>query len=91
MRAGTGGAEKKWIVHLMGGGWCNKGVGDCYERSLTTEGSTKPWNQTFPLHGFLSDDPDVNPDFYNWNVVFVIYCDGGSFAGNRFGSSLRVM
>ena len=32
--------------------------------------------------GFLSSNPEVNPDFYNWNVVFIKYCDGASFAGN---------
>lgn len=27
-------------------------------------------------------DPAVNP-FYNWNVVELMYCDGGSFSGER--------
>ena len=26
-------------------------------------------------------DPKVNPDFYNWNVAYLGYCDGGSYAG----------
>jgi hypothetical protein len=32
---------------------------------------------------WLSDDPAINPRFYNWNVAYAHYCDGGSFAGNR--------
>ncbi|CAI5944722.1 unnamed protein product, partial [Closterium sp. NIES-64] len=24
----------------------------------------------------------VNPDFYNWNAIYFIYCDGGSFSGD---------
>jgi hypothetical protein len=32
--------------------------------------------------GIYSNDVAVNPDFYNWNFVFVKYCDGGSFSGN---------
>ena len=81
MRAGTGAGANKWILHLMGGGWCS-GV-ECYNRSLTKLGSTKFWPDSYPLEGFLSDDPTVNPDFYNWNVVYFIYCDGASFAGNK--------
>ena len=33
--------------------------------------------------GLYSTNPQVNPDFYNWNMVFVIYCDGSSFTGMR--------
>lgn len=91
MRPGTGESTKKWIVHLMGGGWCNKGVDDCYKRSLTKLGSTTVWPDTYPLQGFLSDDPAVNPDFYDWNIVYVIYCDGGSFGGNRYVCMLWVL
>uniref|UniRef100_A0A0A9HJP3 Pectin acetylesterase n=1 Tax=Arundo donax TaxID=35708 RepID=A0A0A9HJP3_ARUDO len=32
--------------------------------------------------GILSDTPDYNPDFYNWNKVKVRYCDGSSFTGD---------
>ena len=32
----------------------------------------------------LSNDPMENPHFYNWNRVYVLYCDGFSFSGNRF-------
>lgn len=31
----------------------------------------------------LSDDPRANPTLYNWNVVWVKTCDGGSWTGNR--------
>jgi hypothetical protein len=30
----------------------------------------------------LSNDPAVNPAAYNWNKVFLAYCDGGSYAGS---------
>ena len=33
--------------------------------------------------GLYSTKSQVNPDFYNWNMVFVIYCDGSSFTGMR--------
>jgi hypothetical protein len=34
------------------------------------------------LRGGYSD-PTINPAFYNWNLVYMRYCDGGSWAGLR--------
>lgn len=33
--------------------------------------------------GILSGNATLNPDFYTWNAVFIGYCDGGSFSGQR--------
>ena len=82
MRPGQAEGRDKWILHLKGGGWCNDRAG-CLQRSLTMSGSTKDYPDSSSLEGFLSDDPQVNPDFHNWNVIAVIYCDGASFSGNR--------
>ena len=81
-RPGQG--STKWILHLMGGGWCADGNA-CLGRSTSRLGSTssKFYPETMDFDGFLSDDPQVNPDFHDWNVVYLIYCDGGSFAGDR--------
>ena len=81
IREGSGSGSESWIVHLEGGGWCANET-DCYDRSMTLLGSSKSWPSSIALGGFLSDDPKVNPDFYNWNTVYVKYCDGASFAGN---------
>ncbi|XP_027192333.1 pectin acetylesterase 8 isoform X2 [Cicer arietinum] len=32
--------------------------------------------------GYLSNNQQFNPDFYNWNRVKVRYCDGSSFTGD---------
>ena len=74
--------SKRWIIHLEGGGWCYS-EGDCYNRSFIDLGSSKNWQTKFELAGFLNNDPDVNPNFANYSVVFVPYCDGASFSGNR--------
>ncbi|XBI69320.1 hypothetical protein VPH35_048403 [Triticum aestivum] len=37
--------------------------------------------------GILSSDQPLNPDFYNWNRVYVRYCDGGSFSGDAEGQA----
>jgi hypothetical protein len=46
-------------------------------------GSSKPYPDyvTFSS-GYLSDDAKINPMMYNWNVAFLMSCDGGSFTGN---------
>ena len=33
-------------------------------------------------HGLISYNPIENPLAYNWNKVYIPYCDGASFSGN---------
>ena len=69
-------------MHQIGGGWCYTEE-DCLNRSKTELGSSKYWPTVVPLGGLFSDNKTVNGEFYNWNVVALIYCDGGSFSGFR--------
>ena len=78
---GSGTGASKWIIHLEGGGWCYD-EGACLDRSKSSLGSSKSWPATASFSGFLSDNQDTNPDFYNWNLAFINYCDGASFTGN---------
>ena len=71
----------KWIVFFSGGAWCFDEQ-SCYQRSHTVYGSTR-FNTIVTEGGLYSSDPQINPSFYNWNMVFVIYCDGSSFTGMR--------
>ncbi|XP_042001329.1 pectin acetylesterase 11-like [Salvia splendens] len=76
---GFGDGANNWIIMLMGGGWC--GLNICQYRIGKDLGSTTnipPQN----FEGILSSDQSINPDFYNWNRVFIRYCDGGSFMGD---------
>ena len=34
-----------------------------------------------PTAGFLSDSQTENPNFFNWNITFINYCNGASFLG----------
>jgi len=82
---GTGSGANNWYIHHEGGGWCNT-INDCYQRSLGNLGSTTKLGLTmnFSKQGaYFSPDPKVNSLMYNWNKVFLAYCDGGSFAGNN--------
>ena len=82
-RPGTGNSEKLWIIHFNGGAWCFDERA-CFERSHSSLGSTKKLPPSPPIiQGINSPDPSVNPDFFDWNLVWVVYCDGASFTGNR--------
>ena len=82
-RPGTGNSEKLWIIHFNGGAWCFDEKA-CFERSHSSLGSTKKLPPSPPIiQGINSPDPSVNPDFFDWNLVWVVYCDGASFTGNR--------
>ncbi|KAI3692354.1 hypothetical protein L6452_32168 [Arctium lappa] len=79
---GFGDGVSNWLVHIQGGGWCNT-VQDCVSRKTLIYGlgSSKlmpPLNFT----GFLSNEQEQNPIFYNWNRVIMRYCDGSSFTGD---------
>ncbi|KAG9132680.1 hypothetical protein Leryth_016717 [Lithospermum erythrorhizon] len=65
---------------LQGGGWCND-VKSCLERKFTALGSSTRMDDQHVFTGILSNKAQENPDFFNWNRVFVRYCDGASFAG----------
>eukprot|EP01116_Phalansterium_solitarium_P002518 TRINITY_DN12574_c0_g1_i1.p1 TRINITY_DN12574_c0_g1~~TRINITY_DN12574_c0_g1_i1.p1 ORF type:complete len:428 (-),score=116.14 TRINITY_DN12574_c0_g1_i1:145-1350(-) len=91
---GSGSGSSSWMVHFQGGGWCIND-NDCLGRSKTALGSSRGWgtggcpNASSPVcyadggaGGMLSSNPAVNPDLYNWNKVFINYCDGGSYSGS---------
>ncbi|KAJ7335956.1 hypothetical protein OS493_013319 [Desmophyllum pertusum] len=69
-------------VCLDGGAWCHD-ADTCYQRSSTALGSSTCFRHDVHLEGLLSNQVKYNPDFYNWTSVFVAYCDGASFTGNR--------
>jgi len=32
--------------------------------------------------GMISSNPSTNPNFFDWNTVYLPYCDAGSWAGD---------
>jgi len=88
LRNATGNGVRKWIIHMQGGGYCLDGP-SCADRANSQLGSSTNWPQVLGggmccwEGGFLSDDAAINPDFYNWNLAFLGYCDGSFFTGNR--------
>ena len=88
MKNGTGKGKNKWHVHFEGGGWCYD-ARQCFLRSKTPLGSSKSYPpcgaKKTMLREYLSESQQDNPVSYNWNTIYVRYCDGGSYAGNNIG------
>ncbi|XP_019164513.1 PREDICTED: pectin acetylesterase 8-like [Ipomoea nil] len=80
---GQGEGANNWLIFLQGGGWCVNQT-DCLSRATYGggSGSTKNLRQSIQFGDFLSNSSTYNPDFYNWNRVYVPYCDGSSFTGD---------
>ncbi|KAG2593495.1 hypothetical protein PVAP13_5NG112114 [Panicum virgatum] len=51
---------------------------------MTEFGSSKLM-EAVEFTGILSNRHQENPDFHNWNIVVIRYCDGASFAGDAEG------
>ena len=62
----------KWMIHFEGGGWCYD-AGDCFGRSSTNLGSSNNYPATAKTvsGGIMSQDCGVNPQFCNWNFVYL--------------------
>lgn len=78
---GYGSGANSWLIQLEGGGWCNS-IRSCVYRKTTRRGSSHYMEKQLPFTGILSDKPQDNPDFFNWNRVKLRYCDGASFSGD---------
>lgn len=83
MREGFGSGNRKWMVHLKGGGWClsDKDCADWVRRGYQSGTDDLAFNMTGK--GIMAVNPTKNPEFFNWNMVYVWYCDGGSYTGYK--------
>eukprot|EP01064_Diplonema_japonicum_P019007 TRINITY_DN2770_c0_g1_i1.p1 TRINITY_DN2770_c0_g1~~TRINITY_DN2770_c0_g1_i1.p1 ORF type:complete len:447 (+),score=75.28 TRINITY_DN2770_c0_g1_i1:68-1408(+) len=82
--AGNANNANDWQVWLQGGGWCYDDM-DCWGRSSTRLGSHKSWASTEVGKGIMSGNCTDNPEFCNFNRVYIAYCDGTSYSGNIEG------
>ena len=82
---GVDSGSNKWYFHFEGGGCCSS-LSDCFSRSQTNLGSTLqdlPFRDFSDANDYFSNDESINPLMFNWNKVYMRYCDGGSFSGNN--------
>ena len=76
-----------WIIHLNGGGGCTT-IDECNRRFVTMPEfmSSSTYPDTAPLYGILSANPSMNPDFYQFNHVYVEYCSSDQWRGTQSAS-----
>ena len=80
------------IFYFDGGGFCNgstveETIESCYKRSLTKKGSSEDWPKYISIveasiFGILNHIEYKNPNFYDWNKVYIKYCDGAFHTGH---------
>eukprot|EP00117_Sycon_ciliatum_P000174 scpid15250/ scgid6351/ Protein notum homolog len=86
-------SSDKWIIFLRGGGYCTTEP-DCISRSKGHLGSSTHYACTLPameqgrtsvetLPQPINADPSINPFFHTWNRVYLRYCTGDVFIGQR--------
>jgi len=82
-RSGSGDGKTKFLIFAEGGGFCTSDS-DCAQRAKTHLGSTMNDPDEMQLsHPFFSQSKQDNPLLWNWNLVFVRYCDGAYMSGAR--------
>lgn len=92
-REGMGSGLKKFMIFFPGGGYCGYDNTDflasCWKRSTSYAGSSQfsgengSVYQTNYSFGYFDNDEKINPFFWNWNKVYMTYCDGTLFQGYR--------
>jgi len=73
-----------WILDMEGGGECVTSK-RCVPISKTSLGSSKHFSASFSFtnHALLDDNHKTNPDFYDWNHVYLPYCSQDLWNGQR--------
>ena len=95
-RPGSIESAHKFHIYLQGGGWCSgitTGIApacreSCYDRASSPSSNSKGSSSKDPPYlyyrnNYESNDPNINPLSWDWNTVYVRYCDGASFSGNN--------
>ena len=84
--------QNKFLFYFEGGGWCGQEtlgenfIESCSERAKSSLGSKIGLFSSLVISRLirlLSSKEKYNPNFYNWNKIFVRYCDGSSFISDR--------
>jgi hypothetical protein len=82
-RPGTDADADNWIIYLEGLGYCADDQG-CLERVRKEAHRTSSLNypDTLSPKGILSILPEENPDFSNYNHVYIKYCSSDYWSGD---------
>ena len=75
--------NSRWLVFHQGGGWCGSPE-NCLSRASTALGSSNDWPATYS-DKYEGSELWATAPFDGFTVVYAMYCDGGSWAGNTTG------
>ncbi|KAL7159700.1 hypothetical protein ABFS83_01G045400 [Erythranthe nasuta] len=81
---GSGDGANNWLIYVEGGAWCLS-KDNCLLRSQGMMGSSRKRSNNPYFTGIIDGDQTFNPDFYNWNRIYLPYCDGASFMADVEG------
>jgi len=80
-KPGSEANSTKWVFHIIGGGLCFNDE-ECLLRSKSYLGTSTVWPEVISYRGPTSENFTYNPDYYDWNHAFFVYCDGACFSGD---------
>ena len=79
--ASTSANPTKWVVALQGGSLCVDPI-SCAQRVNSPLGSSAGYQSFYTdLYNVLSTNRTQNPQFFDWNLVFLTYCSGDAWGG----------
>ena len=74
--------SKKWVIWIQGGGLCQSNA-DCVSRQGGDLGTSSTWSKTQRGAQLQSTDASENPDFHEWNMLYLKYCSGDVWTGTQ--------
>ena len=82
--AGSGSGRGQWIIHLQGGRSCGNPQG-CLDRAQSSPWltSSASYPDSLSRNGIFAADGDLNPDFFDWNAVYIGYCSSDTWRGSK--------
>jgi hypothetical protein len=86
---GRGASINKWVIFFKGGAACWDSR-SCAGREQGLLSATAWTQRTLDGGGILSNRPEENPDFSDWNHVFVVYCSSDFWSGTRPDNNTEV-
>jgi len=86
VRPGSGAHKDDWLIYFKGGGscWSEESCATRWEEDRVLMRTPDP--QQLRTDGLFSNSAKKNPDFHDWNVVFVWSCTSDQWMGNRGAS-----
>ena len=71
-----------WLFVMEGGGICST-KSHCQSRATTDLGSSRNWSPTFDWSSTSLTTNDTRNPFREWNIVWIKYCSGDLYTGQR--------